>query len=659
MSGSGTEVARAFVTVIPKSDGTSDKVIESVVNPLSEGVSKAGDAAGGLFNANLGGMLAKFAVPAAIVTALVGIGKVGFDAFEEVQAGTFNVIKATGATGEAAKELEGVYKNVARNVVGDFGDIGAAVGELNTRFGLESDELEAASEQTMKYAKVTGQDATKAVQDVSRMMNNAGISADEYGVMLDKLTVAGQQAGIDVGKLANDVTANAASFKEMGISTDEAIAMLAHFEKSGANTSQILAGMKKGVSEWAKEGVDAKDGFADFVKGVEDGSVSTADAIDLFGARAGLTMYDAAQKGQLSFEEMYAAITGNVEGALDQVYEDTLSASEKMGLAWQNVKLGAADLFEPVAVGISDALTNVIIPALQTGSASVEGFMKTVGEYYDQYVAPVVDAAITYVEPAVKEIQKTVAAGVEYVTDAFNDAMPEVQALIKDVWPDIQKIIQNSMAIIKMVVVPAWNHIKGVIGTTVKTIVTVVKVSWPLISKIIKTQIAVIKTTIGTIKTVIATVRSVFNSVKEAITNPVETAKKTVKRAVDAIKGFFRFKVSAPHIPLPHFSISPSGWKMGDLVKGRIPSLSVKWYRKAEDEPYLFTHPTLDFRGYGEAGDEVLYGRENLLNDIKNAVGGRQQPIVQNFDVDITGVSDIEDAAEEFISIVKRDMRMA
>ena len=657
MSGSGTEVARAYVTIIPKSDGTSDKVIDSVVNPLSDGVAKAGDAAGGLFNANLGGMLAKFAIPAAVIATLVGLGKVGFDAFEEVQQGTFNVIKATGATGEAAKELEGVYKNVARSVVGDFDDIGAAVGEINTRLGLTGDELEYASEEMMKYAKITDQDATKATKDVASMMRNTGIPTEELAETLGKLTVAGQVAGIDVSNLAQNTTKYNAVMKQLGFTTDEQIALMAKFEQSGADTSSILNAMKKGVATWAKEGKDAREEFSNFVQGVADGTVTAGDAVEIFGARGGLSMYEAAQKGQLSFEDMFDAITNASEENLDQVYEDTLSASEKMDLAWQNVKLAEADLFAPIAVAISDALSNVIIPALQTGSAAVGDFMSNVGEYYNQYVAPVVDAALNYVEPAVKEIQKTVGQGIDYVTDVFNKAMPEVQKLIKDVWPDIQKIIQNTMAVIKLVVVPVWNYIKGVISTNVKIIVALVKFAWPLISTVIKTQINIIKNTIGTLRTIISTVTNVFNAVKNAILHPIETARNTVKSIVSTIKGFFNFSVPHPKIPLPHFSISPAGWKLGDLVKGKIPSLSVKWYRKAEEEPYLFKDKAIF--GAGEHNDEMLYGRQALMSDIKDAVGGGGQNIVQNFDVNISGISDIEDAAEQFISIVKRDMRTA
>ena len=658
MSGSGTEVARAYVTIIPKSDGTSDKVIDSVVNPLSDGVAKAGDAAGGLFNANLGGMLAKFAIPAAVVATLVGLGKVGFDAFEEVQQGTFNVIKATGATGDAAKQLEGVYKEVARNVVGDFGDIGSAVGEINTRLGLTGDELEYASEEMMKYAKITDQDATKATKDVASMMRNTGIPTEELAETLGKLTVAGQVAGIDVSNLAQNTTKYNAVMKQLGFTTDEQIALMSKFEQSGADTASILNAMKKGVATWAKEGKDAREEFTNFVEGVADGTVTAGDAVEIFGAKGGLSMYEAAQKGQLSFEDMFNAITNASEENLDQVYEDTLSASEKMDLAWQNVKLAEADLFAPIAVAISDTLTNVIIPGAQTASTAIGDFMENVGGYYDQYVAPVVDAAMNYVEPAIKEIQKTVGQGVDYVTDVFNKAMPEVQKLIEDVWPDIQKIIQNTMAVIKLVVVPVWNYIKGVISTNVKVIVALVKFAWPLISGVIKTQINIIKNTIGTIRTIISVVTNVFNAVKNAILHPIETARNTVKGIVNTIKGFFRFSVPHPKIPLPHFSISPAGWKLGDLVKGKVPSLSVKWYRKAEDEPYLFRNKAIFGAGEGTR-DEMLYGKQALMSDIKEAVGGGAQNIVQNFDVNISGISDIEDAAEEFISIVKRDMRTA
>ncbi|MBQ9041588.1 MAG: phage tail tape measure protein [Eggerthellaceae bacterium] len=298
------------------------------------------------------------------VTAIIaGAGAAAVKAAQDVEAGANAVKTATGLTGDAAEELIEDYEAAAGNVVGSFEDIGSAAGELNTRFGLTGEALQKATEQTAKYAKVTGEDATMAVKDVASMMNNAQIPVSQYGHVLDVLTVAGQQSGISVGELAKSVTANAAQMREMGFSTEESIAMLASFEKSGANTASILSAMKKGVSNWVKEGKDAGREFAAFVEGVEDGSVTAADAIEIFGSKGGVALYDAAKQGQLDFKDMFEAITDGSDGALDDIYEDTLTIQDKIDILAKKAELAASE--------IGEAIVDTVIPMVDDLSEKV------------------------------------------------------------------------------------------------------------------------------------------------------------------------------------------------------------------------------------------------------------------------------------------------
>ena len=150
-------------------------------------------------------------------------------------------------------------------------------------------------------------------------------------------------------------------------------------------------------------------------------------------------------------------------------------------------------------------------------------------------------------------------------------------------------------------------------------------------------------------------VTAAAQGIKDRFLKPIEDLRDKIKGIIDKIKGFFSFKVSTPHIPLPHFSISPAGWKIGDLLKGVKPSLSIKWYKKAEENPYMFGNATLF--GAGEHNDEILYGRQALMSDIKEATGS-SSPQITNY-ITVNGAEDPELWADKLVRRMKLDMRTA
>lgn len=113
-----------------------------------------------------------------------------------------------------------------------------------------------------------------------------------------------------------------------------------------------------------------------------------------------------------------------------------------------------------------------------------------------------------------------------------------------------------------------------------------------------------------------AKVKAAANGVKERFLEPINKLRDKVKEIVDKIKGFFSFKISAPKVPLPHFSISPSGWKLGDLLKGVKPSLGISWYAKGG----IFDEPTI--AGIGEAGPEAVVPLDKLWDRLEKMESG-------------------------------------
>ena len=100
-----------------------------------------------------------------------------------------------------------------------------------------------------------------------------------------------------------------------------------------------------------------------------------------------------------------------------------------------------------------------------------------------------------------------------------------------------------------------------------------------------------------------SSITETWNGIKDTISNAIEGAKQTVSDCIEAIKGLFNFQISWPHIPLPHFSVSGSANPIDWLTQG-IPKVSVEWYAKAKNQPYMFNSPTII--GVGDVPEVVV-----------------------------------------------------
>lgn len=311
----------------------------------------------------IGNKIGKFGsnVTKIATTTTTAVATIAITSMDAVDEGLDTVAKKTGATGDAAKELQEVYKQVAAEVPAEFGDIGAAVGELNTRLGFTGEKLKQASIQFLKFAKVNDVDVNTSVQLVTRAMGDAGIEADNYAEVLDMLTVAGQKSGISIDSLATNLAKYGAPMRALGIDTKNAIAMFAGWEKAGVNTEIAFSGMKKAISNWGAAGKDATKEFSktlEEIKKCPDIATATTKAIEVFGAKAGPDLADAIRGGRFEFEEYIKALE-NGSGTLDNTYGQIVDEVDDAQLAMQNIQLAFHDTGEVIMKTLSPTILDL------------------------------------------------------------------------------------------------------------------------------------------------------------------------------------------------------------------------------------------------------------------------------------------------------------
>ena len=377
---------------------TYEKKLDAATNGMEEGEDAAEDLGDAVKDAGkdadtasdgftvMKGVLADLAATAikAVVSGLKDLGKAAIDAWQEFDEGSDTIIKMTGATGAAAKDLEDSFANVSKRILADSGDMAKAIAELNTRFGYTGTELEDAAVAFLKFADVTGADAQGAVQDVSKALAAAGMDSSNYQKILDALTVAAQKSGVSVDKVADGLTKYGAQTRALGLDIEDVIALFAQFELSGVNTEAALAGLTKAAGKWQKEGKDAGaelQATIAAIKNAGDESKAAQIAIDAFGNKAGPELADAISSGRFAFDDFAKAVKES-GGAVERTFEETQDAPDKLKLAVQGLKTDLAQT-------TGELLTEY--------GPEIEKAIKSIGETLKEDIIPAIKDAIEWV----------------------------------------------------------------------------------------------------------------------------------------------------------------------------------------------------------------------------------------------------------------------
>lgn len=419
-----------------------------------------------------------------------------------------------------------------------------------------------------------------------------------------------------------------------GVLSDEAVKSAAAYQDSLQNLQTQVGGLSRGIISQFLPAVNTiMDGLTAIFGGDKSGVAQVSEGVKTMLDGIISALPDVAETGILIIQTLAEAIFSNipaivdagikivgrlVDSVLTMISETDWSQVGKnivnfiMNIDWASLITGAASLLGGIAGALFGLFTGIFDELMSnlgewmygtfgdfadlTWQGFLDGLLKALGDIGSWMMDNVVDPLVkSFADALGLDGDAAVQAMHEWVTNTMDVFLRQVDAAVE--WG--ANLVNN----VKTGFSNAWNGVKTFFTNT-------------------------------------------FNSITDIVKKPFDKAKDIVKNAIDFIKGLFKFEWSLPKLKLPHFSIGT-----GVSVLGiDLPKINVEWYKKAYENPYLFDRPTVvhtagGLKGFGDGnGDEMVYGRESLMRDIREAVG---MPVVKLYidrDRLVGGTADVMDS---------------
>lgn len=526
------------------------------------------------------------------------------------------LVSAFEAAGQSADEAKQTYNDLYR-VLGDSGQATEAANHLAKLCNTQ--------EELSQWTKICqGVYATFGdslpIEGLTEAANETAKTGELTGVLTDALNWASASTEDFANSLFTNEDAIKAYNKAIADGENREDAFKAALEacNSEAEREQLIRETLNGIYS---EAADIYEGNNAAILAQNEANQKMTDSLAKIGEAVQPINTALTELGAEILAQLAPYVTEFAEKYLPQIQEALSGVGEKIGevITWiadnWDLVCTIAGTIAAIAAAISVLSTvigivNGVIAITNVVTAPVLGTIALVVAAIAAVIAIIV-VCIKYWDEICETVSKVceeIGEWVSNVCSAIGEFFTNLWTKITEIWDGICESISNIIDKIKTAISDKFNAAKEKVVSIFTNVKTSVLDIFNNIKTGISDKINSIKNTFSTgFNAAKNTVVGIFNGIKDSITEKITAAKDKVKSVIDAIKGFFNFKFSWPNIPMPHFGISPSGWKIGDLLKGSIPKLNINWYATGGvfDEPTLFGSGS-GLTGIGEDGAEAV-----------------------------------------------------
>ena len=563
------------------------------------------------------------------------------------------------------KSLKSQYRefgNVASQVLKAAGQKIKNFGNSVTEAGKKLKPLSTAAVGVLTALGGLAYKSVTTADELNTLSKQTGFTTDEIQKMkyaADLVDVSFEDISGALRKLKPKITENNEALQKLGVSTKNA-------DGSTRNATDVFYAAVKALSQISNEterdqlAMELFGKSADELAGIIDDG---GEALRQYGEEA---------------ESLGAVMSGETIDSLNEINDTIDSIKAQGGAALAQLGATFAKAFAPAIKKVIPLINKVKDAISKLTPEQAELILKIAG--VAAAIAPVliiggklisgIGSVISIIGtvvgvlggPLTIAIGAAIAAGVllyknwdkvkEYaikVKDAVVAAWDSIKEWTVNAWNNIKNAVTNTFSSIKTAVTDKMNVIKTSVSAAWDNIKTNIKEKGlagaaadafgnikDIIGEKMDGAISKVKSKVAELKSYFnfSSLGNAFNAVKSSIDGFISkmiNLAKTVYNKIQEIKSYFKFSWSLPHIKIPHFRVKGGKWPYGLGGEGYLPSIKVDWYKRAYDNPIIFTQPTVmatnqGYKGFGDGtGAEIVMG----LNKLRELVGA-SQPVVIN-----------------------------